>query len=677
METYIVKNGDSPDAIAAKFGFKEWKLIYEHPDNAALRSSRGANEVKADDRVIIPDVPEANISAGGTANLIANSGKAIVLPPVHFDAHMHIMSGNCTPMPAIVQMMADKGFGWAVGTGTSRTKVNRLGWWIAKVPFGLAPTIGDLSHRDTLRIGQEAVRSNTSLIEDRIETVPDDMGGVHTYEIPALLRSYASTKGHYDARESFVGISIVLTMDMDYCHLAGYQGEPVYTTEQTEDGPSISYYWRTEPHSRGQKVAANKDEVRMHEPWKKQITWTEQAMAENPFRLMPMFHFEPRRYIKDAKKEGPFKKVVTADQAGAFVGFKMYSPQGYMPQERHEPVKDVLSGFFSDCASKNIPIMTHCTPAGFYTHERRFYLENEPDKAIRENPKYWPSVEARLAADEKIRKAKDHVKELENSWQRHIPLKMKRARGDVEDALEEKEKLHNPGRMRYFYENYVHPEAWRPVLKANPKLRLCLAHFASDGTIWNWRKGLTVLTDGQKIPYDKSWLVSIIELCKEYENFYTDISYLDLMEDEKWKLLLEIFEKHPWMLKKVMFGTDWYMITAEPVEYADWYSRAIRGLEFIQKKLSTQVNLFTQLATVNPMRFYRLLEVAPKMKEGLKTLQERYLSELSREEAKKAEQRLEDNFTTVMRLKEPLAQIDKAGGLASGPLLFTGISKSQ
>lgn len=673
METYIVKNGDSPDAIAAKFGFKEWKLIYEHPDNGALRTARGANEVKADDRVFIPDMPEANISAGGVANLIATSGKTVVLPPVHFDAHMHIMSGNCTPMPALVQMMADKGFGWAVGTGTSRTKVNRLGWWVARVPFGLAPTIGDLSHRNTLRIGQDAVRSNNSLVEDRIEVVPDGMGGGQTYEIPAPMRSYASTKGHYDARESFLGISIVLTMDMDYCHLAGYQGEPVYTTETTADGPTITYRWRTEAHNPGEKISANSDEVRMHETWTQQVKYTERAAAENPFRLMPMFHFEPRRYIKDRDKTLPFNKVVTDSKAGGFVGFKMYSPQGYMPQERHEPLKGVLSWFFAECAKEgnDIPIMTHCTPSGFYTHERRFYLENEPDPAIRDDPKYWPPVKDRLAADEKIRKAREHLAELEKKWQRHIPFKLRSARGDVEDALEDKEKLLNPGRMRYFYENYVHPEAWRPVLKAHPNLRLCLAHFASDGSFWNWRKGLAVKTDGQKIPYDKSWIGSIVELCKEYPNFYTDISYVDLMEDEKWKLLLEILKTSPWMLKKVMFGTDWYMITAEPVEYADWYSRAIRGLEFIQKQLPTQVNLFTQFATVNPTRFYKLMEVGPKMKEGLKEFQGRYKVKGP------PVQQLEDNFATLMRLKAPLKQLEDAGGLASGPLAFTATSKSK
>ncbi|AKQ64457.1 hypothetical protein A176_001369 [Myxococcus hansupus] len=672
METYVVKDGDSPDAIAQKYGFKEWKLIYEHPDNGALRATRGANEIKADDRVLIPDLPENNISAGGPQALIATSGRPLVLPPVHFDAHMHIMSGNCTPMPAIVQMMKDKGLGWAIDTGTSRTAVNRLGWWVARVPFGLAPEIGDLSHRTTLRIGQEAVRLSNSLVVDEIRVAATGMGGATTYEVPATFRSYPSSKGHYEARKSYLGMSVVLTMDMDYCHLDGYQGEPVYSTESTEDGPRITYRWRTDSHKEGEKIVASSSEVDLHETWTRQMLHTARAAAENPFRLLPMYHFEPRRYIKSAKKETPFSKVVTASQAAPFLGFKMYSPQGYMPVERHSQVKGVLSWFFGECEKKDIPIMTHCTPAGFYTHERRFYLDNEPDEAIRKDAKYAPDREKLEAADKAIYQAREHLKEVEDSWvRRNIPLNVRRAKGAIEDAIEAREAVLNPGRMRYFYENYVHPEAWRPLLKSHPKLRLCLAHFASDGSFWNWRKGLTVTTDGQKIVYDKSWIGSIIELCNEYENFYTDISYLDLMDGEKWKLLADILKKHPWMLKKVMFGTDWYMITAEPVAYADWYSRTLRGLEFIQKELPTQVNLFTQFATVNPTRFYRLMEVAPKMKEGLKTLQGRLDIKGTPVDL------LEDNFTTLMRLQSPLEQLDKAGGLASGPIHYTASSKPK
>jgi|GEM_PF-3115618 len=672
METYIVKNGDTPDSVAQKYGFKEWKLIYEHPDNAALRATRGANEIKADDRVLIPDLPENQISAGGPQNLIATSGRPLVLPPVHFDAHMHIMSGNCTPMPAIVQMMRDKGFGWAIDTGTSRTKVNRLGWWVARVPFGLAPTIGDLSGRKTLRIGQDLVRLNDHLVQDDVAVMADGMGGATTYEIPATFRSYPSTQGHYEARDSYLGMSVVLTMDMDYCHLAGYDGDPVYSVESTDEGPRITYRWRTEPNDPGERITASADEEGLFETWSQQMEQTMRAAVEHPFRMLPLYHFEPRRYIKSAKKDGPFKRVVTASQAAPFLGFKMYSPQGYMPVERHPKVKEVLSWFFAECEKKDIPIMTHCTPAGFYTHERRFYLDHEPDAAIRSSAKYAPDKDKLAAADKNIEKAREHLKEVEESWlKRNIPFNARRARNAIDDALEAREAVLNPGRMRYFYENYVHPEAWRPLLKTHPKLRLCLAHFASDGSFWNWRKGLAVTTDGQKIAYDKSWIVSIIELCQEYENFYTDISYLDLMEDEKWKLLAEILKKHPWMLKKVMFGTDWYMITAEPVAYADWYSRTLRGLEFIQKQLPTQVNLFTQFATVNPTRFYRLMEVAPKLKEGLKEFQGRLGVKGAPVE------QLETNFTTLMRLQSPLEQLDKAGGLASGPIHYTASSKPK
>lgn len=43
-------------SIAAKYGFADWKAIYEHGDNAALRKKRpNPNVIHPGDRVVIPD----------------------------------------------------------------------------------------------------------------------------------------------------------------------------------------------------------------------------------------------------------------------------------------------------------------------------------------------------------------------------------------------------------------------------------------------------------------------------------------------------------------------------------------------------------------------------------------------------------------------------------------------
>lgn len=58
---YTVKAGESLDSIAQKFGFRNWRDIYEDPANADLRKQRkNANEVKPGDVLVIPTRTEKN-----------------------------------------------------------------------------------------------------------------------------------------------------------------------------------------------------------------------------------------------------------------------------------------------------------------------------------------------------------------------------------------------------------------------------------------------------------------------------------------------------------------------------------------------------------------------------------------------------------------------------------------
>lgn len=705
MDLYIVKQGDTPDSIAQKFGLKQWKQIYDHPDNGALRNARGPNEVKADDRVLIPHIAESTVQAGVPQKLIVAPGK-LVLPPVTFDAHMHIMSGNCTPLPPLYAMMKDKGVGILESTKATRKTINGLGRgmaWFSRNVLAVVPAIGEFSHRTTLRIGLEAVKLNDGLFQDHTVYVPPPPGGMVVtpsyYTVTSVYGSYPSTQAIVEAKESFVGISIALTMDMDFCHLDGYAGEPVYQKEVNTKGKQVYVYYRrtnSDRSRKGEKIQTDPSELKAFETWSQQIIDTEFAAAAFPFRVLPLYHFEPRRYIKQADKTVPFKKVATPEQAGAFAGFKMYTPQGYMPADPHQPVSDVLKWFFKECASKGTPLMTHCTPAGFYTHDRKFYLDNEPDAAVRK--RYLPPEADVKKADERIQAAKKKLDLADKLLPTALPgpLKIplptapvnwatkKVLQRQLNNAIAEREELFDQGRLRYFYENFVHPEAWRKVLTSPgcSSLRLCLAHFASDKSFWNVEKGVSVLTDGQKLTYTKSWILSLVELCRDFENVYTDISYLPLMDDEIWKLLGKILIDYPWMRQKIMYGTDWYMITAEPVEYGDWHRNTIAGLERAQKMEGMpQFNLFHQFAIVNPSRFYRLVEIAPKLKEGLKGLvskhkqaiEERKQSEKGLEavDVSKLEEQIEMRYLTLMRLQAPLEDIKKRGGLASGPIFFT------
>ncbi len=128
-------------------------------------------------------------------------------PALHIDAHMHIMSGNCTPLPPLRNLVRDKAGGilpkrldrGALNT-VSRTGVARF-----------AARIGELSWRSTYEIGSHTAGLNDGL--------------------PAVYGRHALTRTLPPAGSGGLGISIVLPMDMDYCHLDGYSGEPIYVRD--------------------------------------------------------------------------------------------------------------------------------------------------------------------------------------------------------------------------------------------------------------------------------------------------------------------------------------------------------------------------------------------------------------------------------------------------------------
>lgn len=229
--------------------------------------------------------------------------------------------------------------------------------------------------------------------------------------------------------------------------------------------------------------------------WKNQYLQTIAAIKTNPLRLIGMYNYEPRRwnYSKTTVLEGnlqkgpwdyPFNEVSTKTNKGLFIGFKVYPSLGYMPLDEHLPyLHDKAKDgdcFYGRCEREGIPILSHCSPGGMTTHELRFYLEYNLVKPTHSAQNlYNPSSSAPA----------DATYVDNNDWDMS-----KKASG-------------------WFYENYVHPRAWRKVLQKFPKLKLNLAHFGGE----EFPKGT-----------DSEWVIEIINLTKEYPNVYTDFSCWDL-----------------------------------------------------------------------------------------------------------------------------------------------------
>jgi uncharacterized Zn-binding protein involved in type VI secretion/predicted TIM-barrel fold metal-dependent hydrolase len=571
--------------------------------------------------------------------------------PVLMDAHMHIQSGNCAPLPPIRDRIPI--------FNPDRDTLNWLGGtWVAHQ--WLTGDLGDMSPLTTANIGRELIGEN-----DRL--------GEYMWQV----------KSPY-----FLGMSIVLTMDMDYVHLDGYDGLHIY--QEDADGRRF-YYKRTDgttPREQLKKkylgeledmpmdVEEGEDAARMrresadldryladkdancYETWRQQRSRTDRATVRDPLRFFPMYHYEPRRYIKDEDKAAPFDRLV--EKGGLYVGFKMYTSQGYMPDENTkmgEKTRDVTRYFFKRCAGEDVPIMTHCTPGGWYTHHRPLMIDlAEPA----EREKYVHPISHRLD---------------------------------------------DTGRMRYFQEHFVHPDAWRPALELNPGQRLCLAHWASDSSLWcdsvadfekpvytdemwteihRWQRSRNgrenfkakhlrewareqhkdthalPSLDDSKILYRRSWIRAAVEACKDFPNVYTDISYLPLREHaepwdgsgkrEYWQTVADVLRKFPHMLDKIMYGTDWYMILADKYTYRGWHQKTAYGLRRIQESLPGYSGppLFWRFSILNPLKFYRMAKIADKL---IATLESK-VGALEGDEKNLASQALEARKTI---LKEILA----------------------
>lgn len=102
---------------------------------------------------------------------------------------------------------------------------------------------------------------------------------------------------------------------------------------------------------------------------------------------------------------------------------------------------------------------------------------------------------------------------------------------------------------------YAAPENWIPVMKRWPKLRLNFAHFGGP------EKAKEEKVNGK-------WVESILAIMKEYENVYTDISYLN--NSARAAQIYEIIDKNPILRERLMFGTDFILIMLD---------RSLGGLE--------------------------------------------------------------------------------------------------
>jgi predicted TIM-barrel fold metal-dependent hydrolase len=485
------------------------------------------------------------------------------------DSHMHIQSNRCAPEPLKLNQLKRQNYFQVVRHLLTVTIYSSTGWG-----GGLG-----LGGKSEDKIGKKA-------LEECDETYKK------VSESTQFARRSHIEKSDTEKEKIFT-IMVAQMMDMEYAHLAGYDGQKIY---HEEDGECF-YFKRKSGLAAENQGKRKRAKAKKLKTWYEQFSTTKQAILGNPWNLLCMHKYEPRRWrMKSGSHppekfdygpwDYPFESVATKAKPGIFVGFKVYPPLGFQPLDPRLPHLWQYSGskkecFYGKCEDADIPILSHCSPGGMITHEIMYYKE----------------FNTRQQSQYKLEQSNNDSDSEQND--EHV------YHSDNKKAILEAE--------QWFYENHVHPAAWRKVLEKFPKLKLCLAHFGGD--LW------------KKYGSNHEWMNETIRLLTEkdesgnyrFPNVYTDIACWDISIGTVRDALREVLIRVPELKKRLLFGSDWHMIMiVSPFDnYDDYCEKWKRYLDEID------INLWVRISLVNAFEFYglsnteKLLQMNAGLKKGI------------------------------------------------------------
>jgi hypothetical protein len=91
---YFTKDGDTVASISAQGGIPRWLMIYDHEKNSNYKNKcSDPQKILPGEKLWIPKIE--------WASLLSSQSYQIVIPQtcLLLDAHMHIQSNNCCPLP--------------------------------------------------------------------------------------------------------------------------------------------------------------------------------------------------------------------------------------------------------------------------------------------------------------------------------------------------------------------------------------------------------------------------------------------------------------------------------------------------------------------------------------------------------------------------------------------------
>jgi len=392
-----------------------------------------------------------------------------------------------------------------------------------------------------------------------------------------------------------------------------------------------------------------KSETKLFEDYKKQKLRSIKAAMTYPLKMLPFFHYDPRRHVPKAARgevlenltnqhafyrlskkhdylsltpdnelntpaylKGVVDKLSDNESAygdlfmhpssrkGVFWGVKMYPRLGFAPDNFDKFPH--LHEMYTACADNGIPVIAHCSRGPMciadYVNYSRYGVQTNNTPAA---------------------KAEDSINYLQHEF--------------------------------WFADNFTSAASWENVLSKYPTLKIDLAHFGGmdiwimmgcvddsfglfadiDGTLdkipgtlplKDAPKGNTDQKKDQLIGLYRTWIKKTIDVCLKYDNVYTDLACFMLPviklgwknHDNKpielvAKNLAFILNKYPAMKDKILVGSDWYMaelglFTTKGVGL--YFKRMFELLRRVSELVDEKYDVWHQFAVINPLKFMGL-----------------------------------------------------------------------
>jgi hypothetical protein len=256
---YTVASGDTNDSILKRFSIQKWDEVYYHPNNTKLRDKFAeADQIKAGEIVWVP--------ASHILPTKTGTSEAVQQPiwRFFFNAHMHIQSNNCCPMPLQWGLLTKNIIGFPIvnwfvkermrGSRKSTDEMSR--WGIMTLLLGRLGKIGSLS-TDLIAGVYMSDLKDTDMDAEMVWLVMDDEkfqkldAGKKTETLLSAGKKLQLQQMSADTdkmfRESFLEptryyypggdptmFNVALLMDMSLAHYWGRWHIPVMISRKTE-----------------------------------------------------------------------------------------------------------------------------------------------------------------------------------------------------------------------------------------------------------------------------------------------------------------------------------------------------------------------------------------------------------------------------------------------------------